>query len=160
MRDPAMESMPPGAQQDMPAEDMQPAEADPGFQSATEFVLEKLYANGAAEKVAKAVMASSDPMSTVADIAYAAVDEADSAANPPMMEENLVPLAVFTLSELWDVAAAAMKQDSVDPAQVAGSFKIIVLRFMQEAGVDTGQLQEAFDQVSPDQIRQLSREVA
>ncbi|MEE4110752.1 MAG: hypothetical protein V2I24_15480, partial [Halieaceae bacterium] len=67
---------------------------------------------------------------------------------------------VFTLSELWEVAAAALQQDEVDPALVAGSFKIITLRFLQESGADTTRLQQAFDQVPPDAIRQASREVA
>jgi hypothetical protein len=145
---------------DEDGEGMAAPEADPGFQAASAFVMQKLYEEGAAEKVARAVRAADDPMTTVADIAYRAVDEADAAANPPMMEENLVPLAVFTLSELWEVAAAAMKQDEVDPALVAGSFKIITLRFLQETGADTSELQQAFDQVPPDAIRQASREVA
>ncbi|MEE4110546.1 MAG: hypothetical protein V2I24_14440, partial [Halieaceae bacterium] len=101
-------------------EAMEAPEADPGFQAASAFVMQKLYEEGAAEKVARAVRAAEDPMIMVADIAYRAVDEADAAANPPMMEENLVPLAVFTLSELWEVAAAALQQDEVDPALVAG----------------------------------------
>lgn len=145
---------------EMAEEDGAPPEQDQGYVSATTYIMQTLYENGAAEMVAQAVREpGDDPMTVIADIAYTAVDEADAQAQPPMQEENLVPLAVFTLSELWEIAGAALNQeDEVDPAMVAGSFKMMILRFMQESGADTTQLQQAFDQVTPDQIRQLNAE--
>lgn len=150
----------------MPDEELEDAEADPGFIAARDWVANKLFVEGeAAEKLADAVAAQEDDagvMAVIAKIAYSAIDEADAQANPPMKEENLIPLAMFVLEQLWDVAAAALKREAedIDPAAIAGSFKVILIRFLREAGVDTSELEQAFSQLSPEDFRNTVREVS
>lgn len=139
-------------------------EQDPGYVSATDYVRDKLINSGGAEAIAEMVRAGpEDAMNSIAELAYEVIDAADAKAKPPMQEENLIPLALFVLEEFWDVAAAAMNQDpsEIDPAQIFGSLKIIIKRFVSELGPGdpaADELMAAMDAITPDQIRQMMAE--
>lgn len=136
----------------------EPAEADPGYVSARDWLYDKMFGSGSGDqKVADAVRAAEsdeEAMQVVTEIMYKAIDNADAQADPPMKEENIGALAMYGMKQFWDTAAAAMGGD-IDPALIAASFKTVLLRFLREAGADTTELKRAMDQITPDQFREL-----
>lgn len=141
---------PQGAPQEEPVES---PDADPGFVSAFNFIMERLYQGGAARQLAQNVRESQDPAGTIAQFAYSAVENGFDSADPPMAEENLIPLAVLVLAEVSEVAEAAVGE--LDASVVSEAFKTMLLAFLSESGVPTGELEAAMNQVAPEQIQQL-----
>lgn len=149
------------APMDPAAEGVEPAEQDPGFMSATDWVRDKLINGGGAASIAKLVRTAKQGVHmAIGDLAYRVIDEADARANPPMKEENLFALASFVLEEFWEVAAAAMDKqpEELDPAMIFGSLKYIIKKFVSELGPDSPeaqQLSQAMDAITPEQIREM-----
>lgn len=149
--------------QEAPVDDspLAPPEDDPGYESAVNFFMTRLYEEGASDSVVEAVRVNPDDVAgTVAQLAFEITGEADAQAEPPMMEENIIPLALLILSELWEVAAAALKMpaEEIDDAEMAASFKTMLYRYLEESGVDTTELRSAMDAITPEQFREVSRQ--
>lgn len=137
-------------------------EQDPGYVSAVDWVRDRMINGGGAQAVAKVVRAAGERVPiALGDLAYEVIDQADAQANPPMMEENVGPLAMFVLEEFWDVAAAAMgmEPEAVDPAAVFESFRHIIEKFVSEMGgadgPETQQLIQSLRAITPEQIREM-----
>jgi hypothetical protein len=130
-------------------------ERDPAFQAALEMAMQALYGNKAAKGVAESLRAAPDPVAGLADTAYEMTSIVDERTDGQVPDELLVPLGMKVLEEVVEIGTAAGIE--YQPADVAQAFKSMVLRFLGEQGVDTSQLQQAMDQVDPQEFNKLAQ---
>ena len=163
----AQQGMPPEADAEMqmggqmPAgmgedEGPEPDENNPAFQQALTLAYEALYKGDAAKDVAKGLKAAPDLAEGLADTAYNITSIVDERTNGEVPDELLVPLAMQILEEVGEIADAAGLDPQ--PEEVAQAFKTMILRYLQEQGVDTTQLQQAMDQVDPSELRRMAEQ--
>jgi len=131
-------------------------ENDPAFKAAVDYVRTVLYADGAADEINKAMTNMQSPAESIADMAYEITTIADEKTQGEVPDELLMLLASTVLSEIYDIAEASGLK--VEPADMASSLKMMILRFVGEQGHDTQQLHQAMNQVSPEQINQMAAE--
>lgn len=136
-----------------PEEGMDP-ENNEGFVKATQFAMEALYANKAANDIAKALRTAPDKVEAMANTAYEIVSITDEKTDGAVPDELLAAFATFVLGEVAEVAEAAGLE--VKPSEVALALKQMILRFLGEQGVDTTQLQQAMDQVDPEEFNRMA----
>lgn len=165
---PAPEQPPqPGmGQEPMPAEQMPAGEmaegegpdpdVDPGYQQAMAFSMEALYGKEAAKNVAKSLKTGGDPVESLANTAYEIVSIVDERTEGAIPDELLVLFASNILEEVAEIGEAAGVQ--YRPSDVALALKQMILRFLGEQGVDTTQLQQAMDQVDPEEFNKVEVE--
>jgi hypothetical protein len=164
---PAQAQPQPGmGQEQMPAEQMQMGEmtegegpdpdADPGYQQAMAFSMEALYGKEAAKNVAKSLQTGGNPVDALANTAYEIVSIVDERTDGAIPDELLVLFASNILEEVAEIGEAAGVQ--YRPSDVALALKQMILRFLGEQGVDTTQLQQAMDQVDPEEFNRLEAE--
>lgn len=142
-------------EQTPPQEEEYPLEEDEAYQKATKWVYEQLYKGEFGEKIAKIVRAMPEPNGALADVTYRLTEKADEITGSNIAEENLIPLGVFVLEEVLEVAEAAGKE--IDEAGVSKIFKKIILTWLRESGVDTQQMEQAFSQVDDNEFAKLAR---
>ena len=157
------EAMPPmPAEEQMPAdamaqgEDEGPTEDDPTFQTAVQFAMEALYSKEAAKDISKQLKAAPGLVDGMANIAYDITSVVDERTDGNVPDELLVPLAMKILEEVVEIADATGLDPQ--PEDVALAFKQMILRYLQEQGVDTTQLDQAMSQVDPTVFRQAAEE--
>ena len=153
-------------QEQMPAEQMPMGEmeegegpdpdSDPGYQQAMAFSMEALYGQEAAKNVAKSLKTGGDPSEALANTAYEIVSIVDERTEGAIPDELLVLFASNILEEVAEIGEAAGMQ--YRPSDVALALKQMILRFLGEQGVDTTQLQQAMDQVDPEEFNRLEAE--
>jgi hypothetical protein len=97
--------------------------------------------------VAKQLRSGTDKVESLANIAYEITSIVDEKTNGEVPRELIALLAMAILNEIIDIAEAAKM--GVTPADAAGAFKQMLLRYLGENGVDTTQLQQSMDQVDP-----------
>ena len=122
-------------------------EDNPYFIQAMKYALQVLYEKGAAKDVAEQVRAGKDKVESMANIAYEITSTVDERTEGKVPREMIGLLAMAILKEVTDIASAA-KVD-MSPVDAANAFKMMLLRYLGENGVDTSQLQQAMDQVDP-----------
>lgn len=122
-------------------------EDNPQFVQAMKYALQVLYEKGAAKDVAEQVRAGKDKVESMANIAYEITSTVDERTEGKVPRELIGLLAMAILKEVTDIASAA-KVD-MSPVDAANAFKMMLLRYLGENGVDTSQLQQAMDQVDP-----------
>ena len=129
------------------AEGKEPDENHPAFIQAMRYAMQVLYEQNAADDVAKQLSAGQDKVEALANIAYEITTVVDEKTNGEVPRELIALLAMGILKEVIDIAEAT-KMD-ITPADAAGAFKQMLLRYLGENGVDTTQLQQSMDQVDP-----------
>jgi len=129
-------------------------ESDPGYQQAAQFAMEALYKNKAAKDIAKALKTARDPVEALANTAYEIISITDERTNGAVPDEMLAAFATFVLEEVAEIAEAAGVP--LKPSDVAMALKQMILRFLGEQGVDTTQLQQAMDQVDPEEFNRMA----
>jgi len=160
--DDAMQQPPAPGPQDMQAQQQaqEPAgegvdpESDPGYQKAAQFAMEALYKNKAAKDIAKAIKTARDPVEALANTAYEIITITDERTNGAVPDEMLAAFATFVLEEISEIAEAAGVP--LKPSDVAMALKQMILRYLGEQGVDTTQLQQAMDQVDPEEFNRMA----
>lgn len=130
---------------------------DPAYQQAISLAMEALYGKEAAKNVAKSLRGAPSVVEGLANTAYEITSILDERTDGKVPDELLVLLATNVLEEVADIADAAGV--SVTPADAALALKQMILRFLGEQGVDTTQLQQAMDQVDPEEFNRASAEV-
>ena len=153
-------------QEQMPAEQLPMGEmeegegpdpdTDPGYQQAMAFSMEALYGKEAAKNVAKSLQTGGNPVDALANTAYEIVSIVDERTEGAIPDELLVLFASRILEEVAEIAEAAGVE--MRPSDVALALKQMILRFLGEQGVDTTQLQQAMDQVDPEEFNRLEAE--
>ena len=131
-------------------------ETDPGYQQAVQFAMQALYESKAAKQVAQSMRAQQDPVEALANTAYEIISIVDDRTNGAVPDELLAAFAAFVLEEVAQIGEAAGLQ--IKPADVALALKQMILRFLGEQGVDTTQLQQAMDQVDPEEFNQAAEQ--
>lgn len=151
-----MEKQEAAAMNGKPAEQQEPemSEDDPGYTEAMAFAMEALYANEAAVNVAKSFKGAQNIPDALANTAYEIVSITDEKTDGAVPDELLALFATRILEEVAEIAEAAGVQ--VKPSDVALALKQMILRFLGEQGVDTTQLQQAMDQVDPEEFNRMS----
>jgi hypothetical protein len=153
------------AQEQMPPEQMiagemeeegPDPETDPSYQQAMELAMKAIYGEGAAKNIAKSLKASGDPVEAMANTAYEIVSIVDERTEGAIPDELLALFASHILEEVAEIAEAAGVP--YQPSDVALALKQMILRFLGEQGVDTTQLQQAMDQVNPEDFNQVAME--
>ena len=129
---------------------------DPMLDAAIDYVKRALYETGSADGVSETLKKSRQPVEDMATMAYELVSMADEKTEGQIPDELLMTLAVTVLTEVSEIAEASGVK--LQPSDLASALKIMTLRFVGEMGHDTRTLQEAFNQVSPEQINQLAAE--
>jgi hypothetical protein len=155
-------------QEQMPAEQMPMGEmeegegpdpdTDPNYQAALEFAMTALYSNKAAKDIAKTLRTSKDPAEALGTISYEIMSIVDERTDGAVPDELLALLATNILEEVASIAEAA--KIPVKPSDLAMALKQMILRFLGEQGVDTTQLQQAMDQVDPEEFNRMAAQEA
>jgi hypothetical protein len=148
-------------EEQMPEGEMEEGEGpdpdtDPGYNQAMEFAMEALYGQAAAKDIAKSLKAGGDPVESLANTAYEIVTIVDERTEGAIPDELLVLFAAKILEEVAEIGEAAGV--AMQPSDVALALKQMILRFLGEQGVDTSQLQQAMDQVDPEEFNQAAME--
>lgn len=146
------EPMPQQAEEGM--EEEVPESEDPALMEAYKWVHNKLYAEGMSDKIAEVVKSLDGIDTTLANIAYKLTQGADTATQGNIAEENLVPLGVFVLNEVFEIAEASGAQ--IGPESVNNAFKKLILVWLQDNGHDTAQMEQAMSQVGDEQFSQVT----
>jgi hypothetical protein len=136
-----------------PADEGVDPESDPGYQQAAQFAMEALYKNKAAKDIANALKTARDPVEALANTAYEIITITDERTDGAVPDEMLAAFATFVLEEVAEIAEAA--NVPLKPSDVAMALKQMILRFLGEQGVDTTQLQQAMDQVDPEEFNRM-----
>lgn len=160
---PAQEAMPAKAEaKQMPPENMQDMgpepnpDTDPGYNQAVQFAMETMYGQKAAKQIAQSLKAAPDKVDAMANTAYEIVSIVDERTEGAIPDELVAAFATFVLEEVAEIADAAGLD--VQPSDVALALKQMILRFLGEQGVDTTQLQQAMDQVDPEEFNRMAQE--
>jgi hypothetical protein len=150
--------MPAPEQQMAPAPEQQMAPekdaSDPGYQAALEFAMTALYSKKAAKDIAVSLRANKDPVDALSNTAYEIMSIIDERTQGAVPDELLALLATNILEEIASIAEAA--NIPVKPSDLALALKQMILRFLGEQGVDTTQLQQAMDQVDPEEFNRMA----
>ena len=132
-------------------------EADENFVKAVNFARKQLYQTGADEAIHKMVKSGSKSIDSLAMMAYDLAAKADQVTGGMVMDENLVALGMYILDEVLEVAEASGLE--IDDAGIASAFKQMLIRFLQEQGIDTKNLEEAFNKMSAEDFRKIAAKV-
>jgi hypothetical protein len=148
----------PGSQPQGPEQAQGEEGGDQVLDAAIDFVRRALYEAGSADGVNESLSKTRQPIEDMAMLAYELTSLADDKTEGQIPDELLMSLAVAVLSEVAEIAEASGVK--LQPSDIASALKIMTLRFVGEMGHDTRSLQDAFNQVSPEQINQLAAEGA
>ena len=149
----------PEMQAPMPAQqEPEKDESDPNYQAALEFAMTALYSEKAAKDIAKALRTSRDPVEALSTISYEIMSIIDERTDGAVPDELLALLATNILEEVASIAEAA--KIPVKSSDIAVALKQMILRFLGEQGVDTTQLQQAMDQVDPEEFNRMAEQEA
>lgn len=134
-----------------------PPESDENFVKAVNFARKVLYKDGGSDKINQIVQKMPNPSSHLATLAYEISGQADAATGGMVMDENLVSLATMVLSDVFEIAEASGVP--VEPAQMAEAFKSMALKYLQENGIPTEQIEKAMSQLGPEQFNEINTKV-
>lgn len=154
---PEMQEAPMAEMQEAPMAEMpeepEKDESDPSYQAALEFAMKALYSEKAAKDIAKALRTAQDPVEALSTISYEIMSIIDERTDGAVPDELLALLATNILEEVASIAEAA--NIPVKSSDLAMALKQMILRFLGEQGVDTTQLQQAMDQVDPEEFNRM-----
>ena len=122
-------------------------ENNPAFKQAIQFAMKVLYEQQAAKDISKSLKSAPNAAQGMANVAYDITSMVDDRTKGAVPDELLTLLGMKILEEVADIAEASGLHPSNQ--DVAESFKLMLLRFLKENGVDTTQLEQAMDQVDP-----------
>lgn len=132
-------------------------DTDPNYTVALKFAMQALYENGAAEGVAKSLQSAQDPIEGLANTAYDITGIVDERTDGAVPDELFALLATKILGEVVDIGEAAGVK--YKPSDIALALKTMILRYLGEQGMDTTQLQQAMDQVDPEEFNRMAEEM-
>jgi hypothetical protein len=127
---------------------------DPAFQAAVQYAMQALYENEAARDVATSLQNAPSPVEGLANVSYEITALVDERTDGEVPDELLVLLATTIMEEVADIGEAA----GIDyqPAEIAEAFQLVIIRFLQENGMDTTELEQAMAQVDPSVFEQAA----
>lgn len=129
-------------------------DSDPNYTGALKFAMQALYQNGAAEGVAESLRTSRDPVEGLSNTAYEITSIVEERTQGAVPDELFALLATKILQEVADIGEAAGM--NYKPSDIALALKQMILRYLGEQGMDTTQLQQAMDQVDPEEFNRMA----
>ena len=126
------------------------ANSNPAYKAALTFALKSLYSNGGAKHVADSLKKTRDPVEALASTAYSMTALVDQKTKGSVPDELFGLLAARILQEVADIAEAA--HIDIKPSDIAMALRDMILRYLGEQGVNTSKLQQAMDQVNPEEF--------
>jgi hypothetical protein len=124
---------------------------NPAYQQALSLLHDVLYKQDAAKQVAQSLRNGPDGAAALADTAYQMVVTIDDKTRGNVPDELLIALAAEVLGEVADIAKAAGIK--VDGKMIGEAMKQMLLRYMRENGVDTGEVEQAMsDNINQDKL--------
>lgn len=148
------EQMPPEPMGEMEEGEGPDPDTDPGYTTALRFAMQALYENGAANGVAQSLRTARDPVDGLANTAYDIVSIVDERTEGAVPDELFALLGTKILEEVADIGEAAGVK--YKPSDIALALKTMILRYLGEQGMDTTQLQQAMDQVDPEEFNRMA----
>lgn len=136
------------------ADDGPDPETDPGFQVAMEFAMKALYGEQAAKDIAQSLRQAPDAAQGLAETAYEITSVVDERTEGQVPEELILVLGMQILGEVVEIGEAAGVEYM--PSDIASAYKQMLLRYMGEQGMETTQLQQAMDQISPESFNEAA----
>ena len=130
-------------------------DTDPNYTTALKFAMQALYENGAAQGVAKGLQTAQEPVEGLANTAYEITSVVEERTQGAVPDELFALLATRILQEVADIGEAAGIK--YRPSDIATALKTMILRYLGEQGMDTTQLQQAMDQVNPEEFNRLAQ---
>lgn len=127
---------------------------DPAFEAAVQYAMQVLYENEAARDIAVSLQNAPSPVDGLADVSYDILEIVDERTDGEVPDELYMLLATTIMEEVAEIGEAA----GIDyqPAEIAEAFKMMILRFVQENGGDTTELEQAMAQVDPSVFEQAA----
>lgn len=122
------------------------------LQAFTNEVLAGMYENGAAKDAARALKAAPGVATALAGMAYDMVAVVDEKTQGQLDDELLAPAALNVLGELVEVAQAAGVP--VKGRDIGMATRMMLQRFLEEAGEDPSKLGQMFGQVNNEALGQ------
>jgi hypothetical protein len=144
----------------IPAEDVMddqeevPEEQDQALIAAYQWVHSQLYQGPVGEQIAEVVGSMPNPVAALSDISYKLTQAADTQTQGQIAEENLVPLAVFVMNEVLEMAEKAGA--TVSSADVSKIFKKMIITYLKDNGMDTTQIEQAMAAVDDNEFAAMA----
>lgn len=132
------------------------AEKDENYIAALKLAMQALYKNGAAEHVAKVLSTAKDKVEAMANTAYEMTAVVDERTEGKVPDGLFALLAMRILNEVSSIAIAA--HIDIEPSDIATALKTMILRYLGEQGHDVSQLQQAMDQVDPNEFNKMAQQ--
>lgn len=136
----------PEDEQDAPGAGSNP-EQNPAYAAGIKMAMEALYRKGAAQEIAQGLKTADDPVAALADAAYEIVSLIDERTDGQVPDELIVSLATQILGEVAEIGQAAGLK--IDGQAIAGAMQKMLLRYLTENHIDSGQLQSQLAQIDP-----------
>lgn len=150
-------TIPPGEEDDLEDDEVEADVDHPAYQAALRFVADALYRdNGAAESIAVQLSKGMNKNEALANVAYEIMTVAVEKLEGNLPEELYLVFAATILEELNDIAEAA--DVTYAPEDLADVLKRLILRYLGELGVDTTELEQAMNQVTPETFSKLAEQ--
>lgn len=131
-------------------------EQDKNYTAALKLALQALYKDGAAEHVAAVLSKAKDKVEAMANTAYEMTSIVDERTEGKVPDSLFALLAMRILNEVSSIAIAA--HIDIEPSEIATALKTMILRYLGEQGHDVAQLQQAMDQVDPNEFNKMAQQ--
>jgi hypothetical protein len=124
--------------------------SSPAYMKALEMAMSRLYEEGAAEGLAKALSAAPDPAQAMAEQARLMLQGVDDMTGGEVADEEFMALGLELLGEVAEIAeGAGMALDGKTIAMAAREF---ILGVTEDLGGDTAPVREAMASMDPAEI--------
>lgn len=140
----------PDASADAPDDGGDPNPKDPAYLKAKELAMSKLYEEGAAQQIGKALSKAPSLLQGLVEQSLVLFSSVDEATNGSVPDNLLLLLGLDMLSEVAEIADAAGLP--VDSATVAAAVQKFILAVVQDMGGDTTEVEQAMSQIDPAQV--------
>lgn len=129
-------------------------ERDPAYRKALEMMLSKLFEEGAAEGLGKALAAAPDKVQGIVDQTISLLDVMEQATQGSVPDELVMPFVLEATQQVVEIGQAAGTK--ITNAEIAAAIREILAQVMENLGADTSQLREEMGQVDPEEVGRMA----
>lgn len=123
---------------------------DPSYLKAKELAMSKLYEEGAAQEIGKALQKAPSLLQGLVEQSLVLFSSVDEATDGTVPDNLLLLLGLDMLNEVAEIANAAGLP--VDSATIAAAVQKFILAVVKDLGGDTSQVEQAMSQLDPAQV--------
>lgn len=125
-------------------------EQSPEYMQAKELLLSKLYEEGAAQGLGKAMKVAPDPVQGLVDQTMALLDVMEQATQGSVPDELVMSFVVETTQEVAEIAEQAGVK--LSGKQVAEAVREILAKVIETLGGDSTAIREEMGQLDPEEV--------